>query len=374
MKTVLKGMQMMEIILIDDEPLALELLSNVLSKRGDYKIIGKYTDPVNLLEEKNELEPDVIISDLDGRELEMKANTSIIFVTGYKDYALEAFKANGVDYLLKPVEKESLDRAFERVTKMLVTTKRDNNVMISCFGSLNFIDETTKQHINVKWRTLIAKELFSLLLTNRGEKIRKDAIIEYFWPGSPHQKAYAQLYSTIYNIRKILEKLNIPILIESTDLNYKLELNGVRLDVDEWERALNETSDINEMNYEEKRKILSMYMGQYLDEEEYGWAENERERLRMIWLHYVRKIADYLKREKLYTEAILFYLEIQRTDPLIEENYFQLMRLYDLTGDRGAVIAQFNKLTKMLETEYGIKPSKKVVEWYGDLSYHPPLP
>ena len=115
---------MMRAYLVDDEPLALERLSRMLVSTGRVHVAGSSTDPVKAVEELREVCPDVLFLDihmpgLSGFELlaELPEQPLVIFTTAYDRYALEAFRVNSVDYLLKPIEPEHLDRALTKAER-----------------------------------------------------------------------------------------------------------------------------------------------------------------------------------------------------------------------------------------------------------------
>jgi two-component system, LytTR family, response regulator len=114
--------------LVDDEPLALKRLTRMLEAYPErVRICGSNTDPVNALDElrSGEPKPDVLFLDihmpgLSGFELlaELTEQPMVIFTTAYDQYALDAFRVNSIDYLLKPIEPEHLDRALNKAERM----------------------------------------------------------------------------------------------------------------------------------------------------------------------------------------------------------------------------------------------------------------
>ena len=108
--------------LIDDEPPALRRLRRLLDRTGRVEIIGSTTDPEQAIEELQSDPPDVCFLDiqmpgLNGFEVleRLPVQPIVIFTTAYDQYALKAFTVNSVDYLLKPIEPEQLDRALAKV-------------------------------------------------------------------------------------------------------------------------------------------------------------------------------------------------------------------------------------------------------------------
>jgi two-component system LytT family response regulator len=113
---------------VDDEPLALKRLIRMLDAYPErVRICGSNTDPVDALEELQRagLGCDVLFLDihmpgLSGFELlaELAEQPMVIFTTAYDQYALEAFRVNTIDYLLKPIEPEHLERALTKAERM----------------------------------------------------------------------------------------------------------------------------------------------------------------------------------------------------------------------------------------------------------------
>lgn len=116
-------------ILVDDEPLALEEIQYMLETIPDIEIIGKGRNGPEAILLVQELEPDLMFLDvqmpgLDGFEvveqlIKMDNLPQVVFVTAFDQYAVKAFEVNVVDYLLKPVEKNRLEKALQRVRHQL---------------------------------------------------------------------------------------------------------------------------------------------------------------------------------------------------------------------------------------------------------------
>lgn len=109
-------------LLVDDEDLARSALRRLLEAAGDIEILGEAANGVEAIEKIGELQPEVVFLDIempgfDGFEVvQQLANPPVIvFVTAYDEYAVRAFEANAIDYLLKPVQPERLERALERI-------------------------------------------------------------------------------------------------------------------------------------------------------------------------------------------------------------------------------------------------------------------
>jgi two-component system LytT family response regulator len=110
-------------VVVDDEPLARELLRGMLEAHSDVEVVAECTEGRDALRAIQRFRPDLVFLDvqmpkMDGfdliQELDPHSMPEIVFVTAYDRYALRAFEIHALDYLLKPFDEERLDRALER--------------------------------------------------------------------------------------------------------------------------------------------------------------------------------------------------------------------------------------------------------------------
>jgi len=115
-------------IIVDDEALARRGLKVRLSRRDDVDVIAEARNGREALDLIKQHDPDLVFLDIqmpgiDGfdvlRGLDARKMPAIVFVTAFDDYAIKAFEANALDYLLKPIEDSRLAEALERVHENL---------------------------------------------------------------------------------------------------------------------------------------------------------------------------------------------------------------------------------------------------------------
>jgi two-component system LytT family response regulator len=116
-------------LLVDDEDLARTALRRALASAADIEIVGEATNGIEAVEMIGELHPDLVLLDIempgfDGFEVVQQLSNppAIVFATAYDEYAVRAFEANAIDYILKPVQQDRLDRALERVRQRVGTS------------------------------------------------------------------------------------------------------------------------------------------------------------------------------------------------------------------------------------------------------------
>jgi two-component system LytT family response regulator len=117
--------RMIRAMLIDDEPLALERLRRMLQTTGRVEIAGACSDPVEALEQIRRLKPELLFLDIHMPELTgfellaaLPEQPLVVFTTAYDQHALDAFRVNSIDYLLKPIEPDHLDRALTKAERI----------------------------------------------------------------------------------------------------------------------------------------------------------------------------------------------------------------------------------------------------------------
>lgn len=117
-------MDKLRVIMIDDEARAMDVMEHDIGRlNADVEVLGKYSDPKEGLEAIRRDNPDLVLLDIEmpwmnGFELLDQFDDiyfDVIFVTAYDQFAIKAFKYYAVDYLLKPVDQDSLRVALERV-------------------------------------------------------------------------------------------------------------------------------------------------------------------------------------------------------------------------------------------------------------------
>jgi len=116
--------------LVDDEALAIDRLKRLLARFPEIEIIGSTTDAAVALESLKKDLPDVLFLDIqmpvmNGFELlsRLEEHPFVIFTTAYDEYALKAFEVNSIDYLMKPIEVEHLERALKKLGRLRPVAK-----------------------------------------------------------------------------------------------------------------------------------------------------------------------------------------------------------------------------------------------------------
>lgn len=117
---------MWTVLIADDEPAARRGVRQLLAPHADFTVVGECRDGREALRALDALDPDVLFLDIqmpeiDGFEVIRRRASmpAVVFLTAYDEFAIRAFEAEALDYLLKPVSEERFAATVERLTRRL---------------------------------------------------------------------------------------------------------------------------------------------------------------------------------------------------------------------------------------------------------------
>ena len=364
----------MKTILVDDEPMAIQVLENMLSSYKDINIIGRYTKASKALESLKVVEPDIIFLDIEmgemnGLELaeifmEKLDNVEIVFVTAYSEYAVDAFEINAIDYLSKPIQEKRLLKAIERLRENIkgsqIENKNkdilDNRLKVQSFGGFQVIDHMDK---SLKWRTQKSKELFAYLWEKKDGAVSKDLIIEELFPDRDLEKASTLLHTTIYQLRKNLRDLGYKNGVIYFDDSYQLNL-PIESDFEEFKKIVGSKM----YNDENTRALLEIYIGDFL-EEGYHWAINVQQICRQALVNWIIKFANIEIKEGRNNLLLKIALDkAYEMDSFNEVLAEMIIHYYGMDNNKGKLEDFFNNHVEELHKEMSLKPGGSILNIY----------
>jgi len=156
----------MRCIAIDDEPLALKLLTHYCNQVPSIQLLGAYTNPLEGLSYIRSMQPDLIFLDIRMPDISgfniaqnLGSDKLIIFTTAHKEYAVDSFELDVVDYLLKPF---SFDRFLKAYTKaedrFLSSQKKSDTEQVHDGKTLSF--KYNYQNTQLPLRSILYIEAF----------------------------------------------------------------------------------------------------------------------------------------------------------------------------------------------------------------------
>jgi two-component system LytT family response regulator len=136
----------MKVIIIDDEPLARSLVKEYLSDFSELQLVQECGDGFEGLKAINQYQPDLIFLDIqmpkiNGFELlELIENPpAIIFTTAFEEYAIKAFEAHAIDYLLKPFSRERFHKSVQKWIQQKNSSVQNTGLLLDTIAITNGI-------------------------------------------------------------------------------------------------------------------------------------------------------------------------------------------------------------------------------------------
>jgi two-component SAPR family response regulator len=262
---------MLRIAALDDENHALERFETVVCEFDDIESCKLFNDEDDLLAWLAENPLDVVFLDIEmpgksGMQLaeelhEINPDLSVVFVTAFSQYAVEAFELSVSDYLMKPVSKERLRKTLDRINSSKeLLSRAAKRVAIHCFPRFECRIEDKVLPLN---HLMKAKELLAFLVSRKGTETSWDQITEALWPDTDYEKAHNNLHITTFRLRKWLSENSITQIFEARRNSYRVVATEFNCDLYDLADAL---------KADDRKRIELLYKGEFLEEEGYQWA------------------------------------------------------------------------------------------------------
>lgn len=218
----------MKALIIEDETPAAKQLVNILKKTGkidETELTDSIKSTVNWF--KTNPQPDVVFMDIhiaDGSAFKIfdyiEITCPIIFTTAYDEYAMNAFKVNSVDYLLKPITQEAVEKAFQKLKNLSGAHKLQHEIN-------NIIKEINREK---SYKT-------HFLVTVKGSKmiplLADNTAFFYIAEGNVYATTFAkENYKLDFTLDELIEKLN-PVDFFRANRQFIISKKAIK-EIDSW--------------------------------------------------------------------------------------------------------------------------------------------
>lgn len=353
-------------IVVDDEPAAANKLGDLLKGSGKFSAVDIFTNPLKALEQVTKTAYDAAFLDIempgiDGltlahRIMDIRRGMKIIFVTAYNQYAVEAFELEALDYLLKPVTKERLSVALQRLPELRGSREEARLLLnVYCFGK--FRVEGTDGTV-MRWRTGKTEELFAYLIECNGSWVAKEKLIEDIWHDYRGDQVAAYFNTCLYNLRRSLSAAGHDRLVMKENHMCRVDMDRVRTDVELFESQL--SVDDNEMNEHKLYLMESTFESAcegYLSGNYYDWAEPRRRRLEDACVQQSLRLAAFCAGTGRERRAAALLQRGLALDPSHTELNMALLQVYEKMNELVAARKHYEKYKLAMREEYGLPPA-----------------
>lgn len=153
---------MANVIIVDDEPLALDVLETYIEKIPELNLVQRCSNALEANEALKNHDIDLMFLDIQMPQLTgtdflktLSKPPLVIFTTAYANYALEGFELNAVDYLLKPISLERFIKAVNKALEQLDLQRKDNVVAVTEAGPDFIFVKADKKLIKIKYDDIV---------------------------------------------------------------------------------------------------------------------------------------------------------------------------------------------------------------------------
>lgn len=254
----------MHIIATDDEQSALNVLMGAVREAVPNVMVHGFRNPVEALEFMKETKCEIAFLDIQMREMsgivlarklkEIYPKVNIVFVTGYSQYANEAFALHASGYVYKPVTADKI--LIEMKNLRNPVNWKDTGIFINTFGKFELIVNGEE----VSFGRAKSKEMLAYLVDKKGKPATRKELAAVLFESDDYTRATQNYLSKIVKeLVDVLERVGAERILKRGLNSYAVDVDTFSCDYYEYEKE-NATPD-----------VLNRFQGEYM--EQYSWAE-----------------------------------------------------------------------------------------------------
>ncbi|MGE7091555.1 response regulator [Lysinibacillus sp. NPDC048646] len=367
-------------VLIDNEPLALHYFQNKLQNFLQIEVIQTFTSVKLFLNNLPSMEFEVIfleikLDELSGLEVAdiIKTNrphVSVIFITSYRDFAIQAYEVGALDYLLKPISHARLEKTVLRIEhefSMQKLTQQASSTLlkVQCFDQFAVYSNNSL----VSFKTEKTKELFSYFILHPNMPIHRDYLIEILWPDLDYVRAKSNLHTALSYLRKTLNNIGYTNCIIFTNKYYIFEKPNIMCDLYEFQKYYNDFTKLEFPPIFLINQCLTIYKNGLLVFDDYGWATTYKDKHYKSYIDLLEKgIQATILTE---TDTAIDYLNsLLEYDPYNEQKLEYYLQVLMNAGHHQQAHKLFLAYEQKLKEDLALTPSPTLMEISNKLFQH----
>jgi len=237
-------------------------------------------------------------------------------------------------------------------------------MIIQSFGKAQ-VQLNSKLVSSSDWQTQTARDMFFLFLAHP-EGLTKEQVGLYFWPDATPDELKLRFKNTLYRLRRAVGRQTILLQNDYYQFNWALDYE---YDVETFTTSIEhsqKTKDQRERIGHFKTAIEN-YKGEYLSEIEEIWAITDRQQYYQMYLDALMYLANMYMERKAYKTALRYCYQALSEDACLESAHRLAMRIHAATGNRAAVVRQYERCRLALIKEINAPPSQQTQELYETL-------
>lgn len=229
-----------------------------------------------------------------------------------------------------------------------------------------------------EWAGARGRSVLKYLLVHRGRPVRKETLMETFWPGADPDASRNRLNVALSSVRRSLRPVvgDMPVVLHHEG-TYRLNpALSIWIDVEAFEQRaavgvrLHRAGDVTAASVA-LRDAVDIYGGSFVEDDLFEeWMSPPRERLRVLFLDLLDRLGDIAFTQGNYDMCIDVGQKILADDSCREDTHRRLMRCYGRQGRPHLALRQYHSCVSSLRSELAIDPSAETVVLYEDIRQH----
>lgn len=217
--------------------------------------------------------------------------------------------------------------------------------------------------------------LLCYLVLNRGRPQPRERLAAVFWADLPTPTARTYLRNTLWRLKSDLDSLglcNADVLAVDEEMIGLQDVPFLWIDVARFESLVYSSQKYGPQALSRQQRLdleeaVGLYRGDLLDGIYEDWTLYERERLRLMYMNARQKLMLHYTHLGRFEEALAHGAGLLAIDPAREKIHRQMMRLFALTGDRNAALAQYKRCKQLLRDELDLPPMRETRQLYREI-------
>lgn len=256
----------MKVICVDDEPMVLEETKKLLNQQLDVEEAVGFSAPDEALDWLRTNQPDAAFLDINmgrmnGLELarrirEQYHDCAIVFITGYSEYAVEAFALRADGYLLKPATAEEVRCELDHIKSRqpLAPPRTTRRIRVQCFGNFEVFCDGAP----LKFERRKTKELLAYLVDRQGTSVSMGELMGILWEDAPATRSlHSNLRNSIHDLASTFARVGADNALIRSRNTLALNCDAIDCDFYDFQRGI--------------PYAVNLYRGEYMTQ--YSWAE-----------------------------------------------------------------------------------------------------
>lgn len=371
----------MKAIMVEDEPYVLLLNKQLLEKSGNIEFIATFVNPAEAIPTIIELQPDILFIDIEmpgmngfqviEAVLDQVPQLEIVFITSYPQFALKAFEVHALDYLLKPLTSQQVQRMLPRLLNRLQsqtpleTAIPRQSCTIQLFGRFKIISPSGLEE--VKWLSAKSEEILLFLLVQKDYTATKEAIIDALWPEMSSQLADINFHTSMHRLKKTLLMAQLAIQIHKNKGHYSLTLDHVKCDKTFFDRGMKDVAQSSVGVKQQFEAWFEIYQDHLLEHYPYSWLHAYRQHYLQQYVYLLRNYFENNKHLHTDNEIEQILLRAVKFSPLDEELQDCLLLFWYERGKHTLFIRHYKRLHELWRTEIDLDLPTRWQAWYQEL-------